>query len=233
MPLTNYGEQQVLQQIFGTPGSLVLPASGGTWYLGLIAAKYVHASGTTGVAVNDIVIPPTFSANNFIYKVSSLGSSAGVMGTVSSWSNTANVTDSNGIVYTPVAWQAATTASTTSFYVNANVISAEVSGTSYARATLTNTTGVTSSTNTFFTPTIPTGTSSPYYASTYYNNTISFTQSGGSWGNVCGFFLATTATIGTGSSIAWNTLTNYVPVTVSGITVQITSGSTGLQIQLT
>jgi len=233
MPLTNYGEQQVLQQIFGTPGSLVLPASGGTWYLGLITAKWVQANGTTGVAVNDIVIPSTFSTNNYIYKVTSLGSSGGTMGTVSSWSNSANVTDTNGIVYTPVAWQAATTASTSSFYVNANVISAEVSGTSYARTTLTNTTGTTAATNTFYTPTLPSGTTTPYYAATYYNNTISFAQSGGSWGNVCGFFLATTSTIGTGSAIAWNTLTNYVPVTVSGITVQIAQGSTGLQIQLT
>lgn len=309
MPLTNYGEQQVLQQIFGTPSTLVLPASAGNWYLGLLSAKWVWASGTTGVAQGDLVIPPNFSTYNNIYKVTSAGASQTMGSTTPSWQTnaaaaTSTVTDGT-ITYTPVAWQAASTASTTSYYIGTNVLGGEVTpGTSYARATLTNTTGITSSTSTFFTPSLPTGTGTPYYASTYYNNTVSFTQSSGSWGNVCGFFLDTTGAIspsgsgsitttpasiattlspltlgytsaagtaiinvaGTatqisytgvtssgftnasvasgsvsytatsiigGNAIAWNTLTNYVPVTVSGITVQITSGSTGLQIQLT
>ena len=68
---------------------------------------------------------------------------------------------------------------------------------------------------------------------TYYSADLSFPLSGASWGYVCGFFLSNASSAGT--AYAWNTLSNFVPVLVSGMTVKLPTSPTtpGLKITLT
>ena len=216
MPLTNYGEPYMLQALFGGVTSAI-PASGSSWYVGLIKAKGTWVA-STAYSVNDIVIPTNFGGTNYIYVVTTAGTSGS---TEPTWPTTANGTVTNGsVVFTEV---------TSYFYTSANLISNEVSGTSYARVAATNSQG--SSTGSYFqTPTTP---ASAAPASTYYSADLSFPLSGASWGYVCGFFLSNASSAGT--AYAWNTLSNFVPVLVSGMTVKLPTSPTtpGLKITLT
>jgi len=119
-------------------------------------------------------------------------------------------------------------ASSTSGYYATEVASSN----NYARQSVTNSQSSAFAAPQTPSPFITTSGSSTYGSTTNYTTAITFpsgsTTSGGSWGNVCGFFLASSQTQGAGSVYAWNTLSNYVPMLTSGmqITLPATTGIT-------
>lgn len=115
------------------------------------------------------------------------------------------------------------------FYVYSNIASYEPTTTTsgYARATATNNyTG-----SLWATPSVPTNASP---ASTNYTTALSFGPSSGanaSWGYVAGFFLIPSNGATTGPH-AWNTLSNFVPILASGMTLTLPA-TTGVTVTLT
>ena len=121
-----------------------------------------------------------------------------------------------------------TLATSTSGYFSTEVVNSN----NYARQPITN-----SQTSAFAAPQSPsplitTASVSTYGSTTNYTNAVTFpsgaSTSSGSWGYVCGFFLASLVTQGAGNVFAWNTLSNYVPMLTSGmqITLPATTGIT-------
>lgn len=210
MPLSNYGEPYMLQALFGGVTSALPTPTSGSWYIGLIKAKGTWLASTAYV-IGDLVIPTNFASTNKIFRCTTAGTSGG---TEPSWNTGANATTSDG----GVTW----TETTSYFYTSANIISNEVSGTSYARQALTNSQGA----STWVQPTTP---ASAAPASTNWGTAINFPSSGNAWGYVVGFFLSNVSSAG--NAYAWNTLSNYVPMLVSGMTLTLPS-STGVTVTL-
>ena len=104
------------------------------------------------------------------------------------------------------------------WYQSANMTT-EVSGGSYARQTLSN-----SNWN------VPGSATTSPPASTYLTSAVNFPTSSASWGTVAAFGLWSNSS--GGNLLAWNTLSNYVPVLVSGMSVTLPA-TTGLTISLT
>lgn len=218
MPLTNYGEPYCLQSLFGAVTSGI-PASSGSWYVGLIKTKTTNTTtgtwvASTAYASGDVIIPNAFASTNHIYYCTTAGTSGS---TEPTWPTTTAGTVSDGTA----VW----TEATTYLYTSSNITALEVStsSTAYARQAITQSQG----SSTFVAPTTPT-TTSP--ASTTYGTTISFSASTASWGYVVGFFLGTTST--GGNALAWNTLSNYVPILTAGMTLTLPSSGPGLKITL-
>jgi len=225
MPLTNYGEPYCLQALFGGVTSGI-PASSSSWYVGLITTKTTYTTvgtwtASTRYAVGDVIIPNAFSSTNHIYYVSAISGTGTSGSTEPTWPTTAagTVVDNSGA--NQITW----TEATTWLYTSSNITSLEVStsSTAYARQAITQSQGA----STFVAPTTP-ASASP--ASTQYGSNIAFTASTASWGYVVGFFLATAST--GGNALAWNTLSNFVPMLASGMTMTLPSSGPGLKITL-
>jgi hypothetical protein len=214
MPLTAYGDQQMLQALFGavTTG---IPTSSTGYYIGLIKAKGIWTA-TTAYVVGDLVVPTAFSTagtTNRMFRCTTAGTSGSAEPTWSSVATSgASSVDGTNTVWTEVTAQ---------FYTSANVLGYEVSGGGYARRLLANAAGSTQ----WVAPSLP--SSSP--ASTNWGSVISFPASTASQGYVVGFFLADALT--TGNVFAWGTLSNYVPVLASGMTLTLPA-TTGVTVTL-
>jgi hypothetical protein len=212
MPLTNYGEQQMLQALFGavTTG---IPTSSSGYYIGLIKAKGTWTTLTT-YASADLIIPTTFSSGGNLNRMFRCTTAGTTGASEPAWTGVASGgTISDGtVVWTEV---------TTQFYTAANIQTYEVSGGGYARRLLANAQGSTQ----WVAPSLP--GSSP--ASSNWGSTVSFPSSTASQGYVVGFFLADALT--TGNTYAWNTLSNFVPILASGMTLTLPS-STGVTVTL-
>lgn len=239
MPLTNYGEPYCLQALFGGTTSQLPTPTTGAWYVGLIKTKTTYTTtGTwqpaTRYAVGDVIVPTNFSSSggtNHVYYVTSIsgtGTSAATAGAEPTWPTGAGVTVTDNAGANQIVW----TEATNWLYTSSNITALEVTGTNYARIGATNAQG-TSGTGAFFMqpPSGASLTAPP--AVTYYANDLTFTASGGNWGYVVGFFLSNVST--GGNAYAWNTLTNFVPVLVSGMIVKLPTDPTtpGLKITLT
>lgn len=223
MPLTNYGEPYMLQALFGGVTSALPTPTSGSWYIGLIKAKGVWTA-STSYAQGDIIIPTDFVGTNKIFVCNVAGTSGSSQPT---WVSTGEISDGATVKWVDVSVAVTTSWATTNgksyFYTSANILTSnEVSGTSYARQGLTNS----QSAGTWVQPTTP-ATAAP--ASTNWGTAVNFPSSGGSWGYVVGFFLSNVSSGGT--AYAWNTLSNYVPILVSGMTLTLPS-STGITVTL-
>jgi len=213
MPLTGYGDAYSLKTLFGKSNSV--PAD---YQLGLIQAKSVWTA-STSFSVGDIVVPVNFVSTNKIFRCTTAGTSGSGEPT---WVTTAGATTSDNTV----TW----TEASTWFYVSSQVIAKEVAATGgYTRVTLNNATLSTK----WIDPTTSVPSTAP--ASTNWGNTISFPVSTGSgWGSgpIVGFILADTSTTsGAGNVWAWGTLSAYITVASSGITVSLPA-TTGVTVTL-
>ena len=229
MPLTSYGDQKFLEVLFGSVTGNV-PA---TFNVGLIKAKGYWTASTVYTA-GDIVVPTDFATTNSIF-VCAVGGTSG--STQPTWSSTSLVSDTGG---SAVRWVDVSAANVTGapagyglttpyFYTQANILSNEfASANGYSRKTATNN----NSAGNFASPSLNTDNKS--YKTTYGTG-ISFTQSTAAWGStgnlVVGFFFSDSATVGAGNVWAWGTLSNYIAVASSGITVNLPA-TTGLTVTL-
>lgn len=228
MPLTNYGESSVLGTVFGN--STAQPTISQSWNVGLVLVKGVWAV-TTSYAIGDLVIPTNFATTsgtpmNKIFRCTAAGTSGSSQPT--SWTNGTATTGQTGITDGTVTWAEVTPY----FYLNANtgLTAAEVGASvGYSRQTATNTnTGLT--TNTWSVPTPPASWTSTSSASVTFGTALTFGASTGTWGNVAGFFMIPSSGSPTGP-YAWNTLSNYVPMLTSGMTLTLPA-TTGITVTL-
>jgi len=213
MPLTGYGDAYSLQALFGK--GTTVPAD---YRLGLIQAKSIWTASTAFV-VGDIVVPINFVSTNKIFRCTTAGTTGSSEPT---WVTTAGATTSDNTA----VW----TEATPWFYVSSQVIAKEVAATGgYTRATLNNATLSTK----WVDPTTSVPAASP--ASTNWGSTINFpvsTSPGWGSGPIVGFILADTSTTsGAGSVWAWGTLSAYITVASSGITVSLPA-TTGVTVTL-
>lgn len=224
MPLTNYGEASVLGTVFGN--STAQPTTAQAWNVGLITVTGVWTA-STAYTVGQLVIPTNFATSsptpeNRIFRCTTAGTTGSTQpATWTAGTATAAGTTTDG----GVTW----TEATSWFYIYSNIVGYEVgTGVGYSRLAATNTYG-TSGSNSWLAPATP--SSYPGSASTNFNNPLSFGPSTGSWGNVAGFFLIPSAGSPSGP-YAWNTLSNYVPMLTSGMTLTLPA-TTGITVTLT
>lgn len=222
MPLTNYGEQQAIDLLFGNTTSAWPAQTSGNYYIGLIKATGTWTA-TTSYSVGQLIIPYTnFSTIQRLYRCTVTGTSGG---TEPTWPTTANggVTDGS-VVWTEVTDYFFNGTATT----NPMTTNYEVNGSGYARQALVNTSGASTWVAPSLVSSLSTGTS------TQWGTTLSFPTSGTTtvaWGYVCGFFLATGTS--NGVVLAWNTLSNYVPMLTSGMSLSLPSSGPGVKVTLT
>jgi len=213
MPLTGYGDAYSLQALFGK--GTTVPAD---YRLGLIQAKSIWTA-LTAFVVGDIVVPTNFVSTNKIFRCTTAGTTGASEPT---WVTTAGATTSDNTA----VW----TEATPWFYVSSQVIAKEVAATGgYTRVTLNNATLSTK----WVDPAGTVPTTAP--ASTNWGSAITFptsTSSGWGSGPIVGFLLTdgTTAS-GNGNVWAWGTLSAYITVASSGITVSLPA-TTGVTVTL-
>ena len=222
MPLTNYGEAQALGTLFGNSG--IQPTTGQAWNVGLIAVTGIWTA-STAYTVGQLVIPTNFATGsgqpeNRIFRCTTAGTTGSTQpGTWTNGSAGAGSTMTDG----GVTW----TEVTGYFYTYSNITAYEpsTSSTGYARLAATNSqTG-----STWASPTQ--ASSYPGSGSTTFQAALSFGPSTASWGIIAGFFLIPSAGSPSGP-YAWNTLSNYVPMLTSGMTLTLPASS-GLTVTLT
>jgi len=223
MPLTNYGEQQAIDILFGSTASAWPAQTSGNYYIGLIKATGTWTA-STAYTSNQLIIPYTgFGSIQRLYRCTTAGTTGS---TEPTWPTTANGTVTDGsVVWTEV----------TDYFFNGTATTSplttyEVSASGYARQALANT----STGSTWSTPglasSLATGTSTQWGAN------LTFPSSGttsAAWGYVCGFFLAKNVTTADGVIYAWNTLSNFVPLLTSGMTLSLPSTGPGVKVTLT
>ena len=221
MPLTNYGEQQALNLLFGNTAS-GWPVAGGSMYLGLIKAKGMWTASAT-YAVGDLVIPNTYTGK--VYRCSAITTGI-TSGTEPTWPTTPSGTVVDG----GVTWQDVTDFMYNGTATTSPLTTYEVSSSGYARQALSNVTGASN----WSTPGLSTqqsvGDSVSWGASVAFPTSNSTTVA---WGYVCGFFIAKNSTIGDGVILAWNTLSNYVPMITAGMSLVLPSSGPGIKVTLT
>ena len=226
MPLTNYGEQNIVQVPFGKSGSqTIVPA---TFYAGLITVDLVWTL-STAVTVGQYAISTAFNTTGRnIWKCTTAG-------TTGSGSDPLTATAAAGAPITDgtVVW----TECTSLFFLTSGTSPYAFSGlepivgtNGYARGAVTNT----QSGSTWSTPTVSSGTAAAG-TTVSYQAALSFGASTGRWaatshatsGWIVGYVLFDASTAG--NAWAFGLLNTYISVLSSGITVSVASG----QLQVT
>lgn len=233
MPLTNYGQQQIVQYPFGKSGTqTVNPTS---FYAGLITVDLVWTP-STAVTVGQYAVSTAFNTTGrSIWKCTAVAGT----GTTGSGSDPLTTTGAVGATITDNAGanQVVWTECTNLFFLTSGTSPYAFSGlepivgtNGYARGAVTNT----QSGSTWSTPTVSSGTAAAG-TTVSYQAALSFGASTGRWaatshstsGWIVGYVLFDASTAG--NAWAFGLLTTYLSVLSSGITVSVASG----QLQVT
>ena len=229
MPLTNYGQQQIVQNPFGKSGTqTVNPTS---FYAGLITVDYVWAP-SIAVTVGQYAISTAFNTTGrSIWKCTTAGTTGSGSDPLTA-TGAAGATVSDGTA----VWTECTNLFYTTSGSSPNAFAGlePIVGTNgYTRAQVTN-----DQTSHWGAPTLNTTNANTNGTVVTYNAALSYGASTGRWaatshassGWIVGYVLFDAAASASGNAWGWGLLNTYISVLSSGITVTIASGQLSVQL---